>query len=143
LFSALYRAGYANQPTSTHQDDGLRLIGAHVTAAVHCAPPNNQPTIEERNDCSHFLKREIGLLKNARVILVLGGFACRAVASVLEMKPLPKFGHGVEVSLPNELKMLCSYHPSQRNTFTQRLTEQMFEDVFTRTREMTGKRLAE
>ena len=140
LFRALHRAGYANQPTSAHRGDDLRLIGAYVTAAVHCAPPANRPSTEERDNCSPFLERELRLLRSARVVVVLGGFACGVVASVVGLRPRPRFGHGVEVELPRGRTLLCSYHPSQRNTFTGRLTEGMFDAVFRRARELAGRR---
>ena len=137
LFRALHRAGYANQPTSAHRGDDLRLTGAYVTAAVHCAPPENRPSVEERDNCSRFLERELGLLHRARVVVVLGGFACGVITSVAELRPRPRFGHSVEADLPGGRTLLCSYHPSQQNTFTGRLTEEMFDAVFRRARELT------
>ena len=136
LYRALYRAGYANQPVSTHREDGLRLMGAYVTATVRCAPPANKPTPKERDTCLPYLKRELDLLTNARVIVALGGFAYEAVALVEGVKARPRFGHGVEVALPDGRTLLCSYHPSQQNTFTGRLTEEMFDAVFRRATEI-------
>jgi uracil-DNA glycosylase family 4 len=138
LYRALYRAGYANQPNSDHRDDGLRLTGAYVTAAVRCAPPGNKPTPGERDACLPYLEREMGLLENARVIVALGGFAYDAVLMVTGSQPGPRFGHGVEVSLPEGRTVLCSYHPSQQNTFTGRLTEGMFDAVFRRARQLAA-----
>jgi uracil-DNA glycosylase len=133
LFRALHKAGFANQATSSHRGDGLELQDCRVAAAVRCAPPGNAPTPEERDACSPFLERELQILTDLRVILVLGSFAYQAAAAHLGIRPRPKFGHGVEVSarLPNGTSgtVLCSYHPSQQNTFTGTLTEAMLDDV--------------
>ncbi len=136
LYRALYRAGYASQPNSDHRDDGLRLKRAYVTAAVRCAPPGNKPTTEERNACLPYLEREMALLENARVIVPLGGFAYQAVSHLTGLRPRPRFGHGVEARLPGGRIVLCSYHPSQQNTFTGRLTEAMLDAVFRRAQEL-------
>jgi uracil-DNA glycosylase family 4 len=141
LFGALYRAGFANQPTSSASDDGLELHDAYVLAAVRCAPPSNQPTPAERDRCLPFFQRELALLGGVRVIVVLGGFAYAAVARVLAAadsplpSPRPKFGHGVEVATARATVLGC-YHPSQQNTFTGRLTESMLDDVFDRARQL-------
>ena len=132
VFRALYRAGYANQPTSEHRGDGLRLRGAYVAAAVRCAPPANRPTPTERDNCVPFLVRELALLTDVRVVVVLGQFAYDVVARLLGVRPRPRFGHGVEVVLGESRTMICSYHPSQQNTFTGTLTEPMFDAVFAR-----------
>ena len=139
LYRALHRAGYANQPTSEHRDDGLRLSGAYVTAAVRCAPPGNRPTTLERDTCSPYLERELALLREARVVVALGGFACGVLSSLTGLRPRPRFGHGVEAALPGGRTLLCSYHPSQQNTFTGRLTEPMFDAIFDRARELAGR----
>lgn len=136
LFRALYRAGYGNQPSSIHRDDGLRLTGAYVAAAVRCAPPANRPTIRERDNCMPYLVRELKLLANLRVIVPLGGFAYNVVALSTGLRGRPPFGHGVEAALPDGRIVLCSYHPSQRNTFTGMLTEEMFDGIFRRAREL-------
>ncbi len=136
LYRALYRAGYANQPNSEHRDDGLRLTGAYVTATVRCAPPQNRPTPEERDNCLPYLQRELDLLRDARVIVVLGAFAYQAVARLLGLRRPPPFGHGVEVSSSGGRAILCSYHPSQQNTFTGKLTPGMFDAIFRRAREL-------
>jgi len=136
LYAALYRAGYANQPTSTHAGDGLAVTDTWISAAVRCAPPDNKPTITERNTCAAFLAREYALLENLRVIVALGSFAATAIARLLDIRPRPTFGHGHEVALPNGVTLLCSFHPSQRNTFTGKLTEPMFDAIFTRAREL-------
>ena len=138
LYRALHRAGYANQPHSERRDDGLRLVGAYVTAAVRCAPPGNKPTSEERDACLRYLEREMSLLKNVRVIAALGRFAYDAVLLVTGFEAHARFGHGVEASLPDGRTVLCSYHPSQQNTFTGRLTEEMFDAVFRRVRELAA-----
>jgi uracil-DNA glycosylase family 4 len=142
LFAALHRTGFANQPTSVAGDDGLRLDGAYVAAAVRCAPPANKPTTEERDRCLPYLARELSLLHQLRVIVVLGNFAYDAVwrtlglAGVALPAPRPRFGHGVEAETPRAT-VLCSYHPSQQNTFTGKLTAGMLDDVFTRARRLT------
>jgi len=139
LFGALYRAGYANQPNSDHRGDGLRLTGAYVTATVRCAPPGNRPTSEERDNCLPYLERELKLLGGARVIVPLGSFAYQAVARLTGLRPRPRFGHSVEARLPDGRLVLCSYHPSQQNTFTGKLTEEMFEAVFRRARQFARR----
>ena len=138
LYAALWRAGYANQPTSTAADDGLALQGAWVTAAVRCAPPQNAPTTAERDECLPYLRRELALLTGARVLVALGGFACGVLAAELGLRPRPRFGHLAEHPLPDGRTLLCSYHPSQQNTFTGTLTEPMFDAVFARARELGG-----
>ncbi len=138
VFAAMHRAGYANQPTSTSADDGLRLLGAYVAAAVRCAPPANKPTPAERDACLPYLAREMEVLDSVRVVVVLGRFAYDAVAGLLGVRPRPSFGHGVEVGLADGRTIICSYHPSQQNTFTRKLTEEMFDAVFTRARLLTG-----
>ena len=136
LFRALHRAGLANQPTSSYVDDGLRLHHCWVAAAVRCAPPANKPTPDERNRCLPFLRREMAALPQLRVILALGKFAYDVIAPELDIRPRPTFGHGVEAagSLPDGrvVSMVCSYHPSQQNTFTGKLTEAMLDAVVTR-----------
>jgi uracil-DNA glycosylase family 4 len=130
LYRALHRAGYANQPTSDRSDDGLRLTGAYVTAAVRCAPPANKPTPDERDTCEPYLRREIDLLNRVRVIVPLGAFAYAAVARLTGLRPRPKFHHGLTVPVAGGRTILCSYHSSQQNTFTGKLTEEMFDAVF-------------
>jgi uracil-DNA glycosylase family 4 len=139
LFAALHRAGYANQRTSVSADDGLALHDAYIAAAVRCAPPANRPTVDERDRCLPYLERELKLLRGLQVIVVLGGFAYDALARIVPLpRPRPKFGHGVEVRA-GDVVLLCCYHPSQQNTFTGRLTEPMFDAVFTRARELTTR----
>ena len=142
VFRAMWRAGFANQPTSVSADDGLRLAGAWVAAVVRCAPPANKPTPEERDRCVPYLAREMALLPNVRVIVVLGQFAYDAACRLLGVRPRPRFGHGVEVPLParspgeHGRTLLCSYHPSQQNTFTGTLTEPAFDAIFSRAAEL-------
>ncbi|MGA0366419.1 MAG: uracil-DNA glycosylase [Ilumatobacteraceae bacterium] len=138
LYRAMYRAGFANQPTSTHRGDGLRLVGAWVTSAVKCAPPDNKPSTDERDACVPFLRREIAALSRLRVVVCLGAFAYEAACREFSVKPRPKFGHGVETESPSGVSLVCSFHPSQQNTFTGRLTEPMFDAIFERVAELTS-----
>jgi uracil-DNA glycosylase len=161
LFAALWRAGYANQPTSVAADDGLALTDCYVSAAVRCAPPANKPTTDERDRCLPYLRREIELLGSLEVIVVLGQFAYDAVARMLGVRPRPRFGHLVEVAVPaaggasgasgasgfsgasgasGALTILCSFHPSQQNTFTGKLTEPMLDAVFSRCHALSDRR---
>lgn len=138
LFRAMHRAGLANQPSSTSIDDGLALTDAWVTAAVKCAPPANQPRPDERDACASFLRREVGLLDGVRVVVCLGGFGYDAACRHFGVRPRPKFGHGVEVPVEGGPTLVCSFHPSQQNTFTKRLTEEMLDAVFTRAVELAA-----
>ncbi|MEX2625324.1 MAG: uracil-DNA glycosylase, partial [Ilumatobacteraceae bacterium] len=132
LYRAMHRAGLANQATSVAADDGLALSGAWVTAAVKCAPPANRPTPAERDTCGPFLARELAALDPVRVVVCLGAFGYDAACRHYAVRPRPRFGHGVEVVLDDGPMLLCSYHPSQQNTFTGRLTEPMLDAVFER-----------
>jgi uracil-DNA glycosylase len=132
LYRALWRAGYADRPESVSAADGLHLQGAWVTAAVRCAPPGNKPAPAERDACRPYLARELALLDRAVVVVALGAFACDAVASVYGLSPRPHFGHLAQHALPDGRTLVCSYHPSQQNTFTGRLTEEMLDAVFRR-----------
>ena len=140
LFAALYRAGLAAKPTSVHADDGQRLFGVRMVAAVRCAPPANKPTTDERDTCRPWLVRELELLApTLKVFVVLGGFGWQALLPNLAAagyalpRPLPRFGHGVRVDLANpnghRISVVGCYHPSQQNTFTGKLTESMLDDV--------------
>jgi uracil-DNA glycosylase len=131
LFRAMHRAGLANRPTSLHAGDGLRLRGAWVTAAVKCAPPENAPTPAERDACAPFLHRELETLDPA-VVVCLGAFGFAAACRHYGLRPRPRFGHGVEARAGDGPLLLCSFHPSQQNTFTGRLTEAMLDAVFAR-----------
>lgn len=132
LFAALHRAGLANQPISVAPGDGLTLRDVWVTAAVKCAPPQNRPTPDERDACAPFLHDEFDALGDLRVVVCLGGFGYDAACRHLGIRPRPRFGHGVEVAVDGGPTLVCSYHPSQQNTFTKRLTEPMLDAVFTR-----------
>ena len=148
LFAALYRAGYANQPLSRSADDGLRLEGAYVTAAVRCAPPENKPTPLERETCAGYLSSELKVLSGTRVLLALGAFAYEALWRLPECTGAgrlkrPRFAHGLEVELPPSPQglprvLVCSYHPSQRNVFTGLLSAEMFDDLLARARELSA-----
>lgn len=144
LFGTLHKVGLANQPESVSRDDGLKLTRVYVGAAVRCAPPANKPSFDEFRNCRPYLIREFNLLKNARVIVVLGSIAYNSIKQVLKETMMLKafrfapFGHGVRVDLPDGRVVLCSYHPSQQNTFTRRLTQPMFTSIFEE-----AKRIAE
>jgi uracil-DNA glycosylase family 4 len=140
LYDALYRYGFANQALSTHQEDGLSLTDCYIGATVRCAPPENKPAPDEFQRCSRFLQDEVRLLKNYRVVITLGKIAfdhylktCRTQGHVMPA-PVHKFGHGVTYRLPWGVILLGSYHPSQQNTFTGKLTRSMFHSVFQRAR---------
>jgi uracil-DNA glycosylase family 4 len=139
LFAALWRAGFASQPESVSRDDGLTLSDCWVTAAVRCAPPANRPSVSERDNCLPWLVDELALLTRARVIVCLGGFAWDCALRVIgnTPRPRPKFAHGAELALGGVM-LLGSYHVSQQNTFTGRLTEPMLDEVFTRARALSG-----
>ena len=137
LFASMFRTGFANQPEATHLGDGLALTGAWVTAAVRCAPPANKPTTDERDMCRPFIERELALLTNVSVIVALGQFGYGVAASLVGLSPRPKFGHGVEVTLGGGRTIICSFHPSQQNTFTGRLTTDMLDAVFGRAAELS------
>jgi uracil-DNA glycosylase len=142
LYAALWRTGFANQPTSVGRDDGLALEGAWITAPVRCAPPANKPTPAERDRCRPFLERELALLGDLRVFVALGQFGYQAVCTLLGLAGRPPFAHGVEAVLPDGRTVLGSYHVSQQNTFTGRLTEPMLDAVLHRARALAGMRPA-
>ena len=141
LFRALWETGFANQPTSVSRSDGLALRGALVTAAVRCAPPDNRPTVGEFATCRPFLEAEIDRLKEVRVVVALGALAFGSVLAAMKSlgrgvpKPKPVFGHGIE-SAVGGITLIASYHPSQQNTFTGRLTAPMLRAVFARARKI-------
>jgi uracil-DNA glycosylase family 4 len=143
LYGALYQAGLSSGPESTHRDDGLTLHGAWITAVVRCPPPANKPTPAERDNCLPYLVRELALLKRARVLLALGSFAWDgALRALRELghatpRPKPRFGHAAEVEI-GPYAVLGSYHPSQQNTFTGKLTAEMFDSVFARAVKLGG-----
>jgi uracil-DNA glycosylase family 4 len=140
LYASLHRCGYANQPRSDANGDGLALRGAYVTAAVRCAPPANKPMPAERDRCLPYLVRELAILASVRVVVPLGNFGYEAFwrgwIATGRAVPVrrPRFGHGVEVVLPGGPTIVCSFHPSQQNTFTGRLTPEMLDAVFVRAR---------
>ncbi|BBL80748.1 hypothetical protein RxyAA322_26020 [Rubrobacter xylanophilus] len=138
LFAALHRTGFASSPVSRHRDDGLRLEGAWITAAVRCVPPQNRPTPQERDACLPYAARELELL-GARVVVCLGAFAWDAALRILGVRPKPRFGHGAEHRV-RETTLLGCYHPSQQNTFTGVLTPAMLEAVLLRARELAHGR---
>ncbi|MGI8709763.1 MAG: uracil-DNA glycosylase [Acidimicrobiales bacterium] len=138
LYAALHRAGYANQASSVSADDGLALSEAWITAPVRCAPPANKPTVDERDRCRPFLERELAMLPQASVLLCLGGFAYQGLTAHYGVRPRPAFRHGVEVALPDGLTLLASYHVSQQNTFTGKLTPAMLDAVLARARELAA-----
>lgn len=134
LYRAMHNVGLANQATSEHRDDGLALTNAAISAVVRCAPPANKPTPAERDACRPFLERELRLLGDVRVIVALGAFAWDGVVATLAglghgVRPKPAFGHLATVRL-GPYTLIGSYHPSQQNTFTGKLTEPMFDAVF-------------
>jgi len=138
LYRALHRAGFANQPWSRRRDDGLALYDCYITAAVRCAPPGNKPIPNELAACRPYLVEEIRLLRHVRVIVALGRIAfdafLKAWVDVGRPLPIPRpaFGHGAMVKLPEGVWLLASYHPSQQNTQTGRLTPAMFQRIFDR-----------
>jgi uracil-DNA glycosylase len=143
LYRALFKAGFANQPTSVSADDGLSLIDCAITAAAHCAPPDNKPTNRELANCSRWLDATVDLLK-PRVIIALGQIGFRAAVAQARRQnwlsgPAPKFGHAAIFKLHEDRLLIASYHPSQQNTFTGKLTEAMFDRVFAAARKHLNK----
>jgi uracil-DNA glycosylase len=140
LYRALYNFGFANQPTSTDRKDGLQLIDSYITAAIHCAPPDNKPLPSEYKNCRPYLLEELKQLKRVRAVVVLGFiafknyFSARKELGKVNPVPLPPFGHGSWAELPDGITLISSYHPSQQNTQTGKLTVEMFDDVFRRAR---------
>ncbi|MDO8485685.1 MAG: uracil-DNA glycosylase [Candidatus Limnocylindrales bacterium] len=143
LWAAMHQVGLADRPSSRRADDGLTLTEAYIAAAARCAPPANKPLPSERDNCAPYLARELGLLERVRVIVPLGAYgweaAFRAIASLTgdDPRPRPRFGHGAETSAGG-YKIVGSYHPSQRNTFTGRLTQAMLRAVLARARELAA-----
>lgn len=142
LYGALHAAGFANQPDSKHSDDGLKLNNCYITAAVHCAPPGNKPSLIEFKRCRPYLIQELILFRRLRVVIVLGKIAFDSFLAAyhanggLLPKPRPKFGHGISLDFPDGLRLICSYHPSQQNTFTGKLTKSMFQQIFNEARRL-------
>lgn len=140
LFDALYHHGFANQMDSTHRGDGLKLKDCTITAAVHCAPPDNKPLPQEFENCRPYLVEELKRLKNVRVVVALGQIAMKEFLKAWKEwgheipKPALKFSHGAQMLLNEKQILICSYHPSQQNTFTGKLTREMFHSIFRRAR---------
>jgi uracil-DNA glycosylase family 4 len=136
LYGALHAFGFANQPTSQHCGDGLELNNCYITAAVHCAPPLNKPTLIEFERCRPFLVHELKLMTQLRVVVVLGKIAFDSFLKAYKEagrtipNPRPKFGHEIVTILPDGVTLICSYHPSQQNTFTGKLSQPMFYQIF-------------
>ena len=149
LYAALYRVGLARQATSVSRDDGQQVTALRITAAVHCAPPANRPTREEFGQCAHWLQEELRIVTpSLRVIVALGGLAWGSALGVMRdagwtvPRPKPRFGHGSRVGLAGPsgaVTLLGSYHPSQQNTFTGRLTEPMLDAVLDEARQVAGE----
>jgi uracil-DNA glycosylase family 4 len=145
LYRALYRSGFASRPESTSLDDGLVLTGAYITNAVRCAPPDNKPNPTEKAACQTFLVKELELLNRVSVVVALGKFAFdaylqgRAASGAANPKPLPRFGHGAACELAGGITLIASYHPSQQNTHTGKLTVAMFDGIFRQAREILGE----
>ena len=138
LYRALWRAGFASQPETTSRDDDMVLSDVWITSPVHCAPPDNKPTIVERDTCVGFLSRELAALPRLSVVVALGGFGFSVLSRLYDLRPRPRFGHGVEVPIPGGPTLLGCYHVSQQNTFTGRLTEDMLDATFARARHLAG-----
>jgi uracil-DNA glycosylase family 4 len=142
LYRALHHCGFSNQPTSVSRNDGLRLIDCYITAAIHCAPPDNKPLPSEFVNCRPYLLDELQRLKQVRVVVPLGliafktYFGARKQAGWQNPVPLPPFGHGLSVKLSDGVTVISSYHPSQQNTQTGKLTEKMLDDVFRQARDV-------
>ena len=136
LYRAMYEAGFANQPTSTHRDDGLRLIDAAITGVGHCAPPANKPTSQEIDNCASFLRETFELMTNLRVVVALGRIAFDACVREYRRRGWivdgrrPQFGHGAVHECDGAPFLVASFHPSQQNTFTGRLTPRMMREIF-------------
>jgi uracil-DNA glycosylase family 4 len=145
MYPVLYKAGFASQPTATHRGDGLRLKDAYITAAVRCAPPQNKPTPDEIANCALFLDREMAMLKKVKIVVALGRIGFDAYLNHLKRRGLAVsktsilFGHSAHYEMPDGRILLCSYHPSQQNTQTGKLTEKMFLEVFVRARKLLEK----
>lgn len=145
LYRALHKAGFANQPESEFRGDGLQLVDCYITAACRCAPPQNRPLPQEFANCRPFLKEEFNLLKNIRVIVGLGkiGFdsSLQALQSLglFEFRKRPQFSHGSILQIHDDLHLIGSFHPSQQNTFTGRLTEEMFDSIFEMANALLGR----
>lgn len=144
LFRALHKAGFANQPHSVNLSDGLHLIDAYITAAVHCAPPDNKPLPSEFANCRPYLTNELAIMTNIRVVIALGKIGWDTILREERFKlpkgvSKPKFGHGAMAELPGDVTLIATYHPSQQNTFTGKLTEPMFDAIFEKARKLLSE----
>ncbi len=138
LYDALYRAGLSSQSEAVSVDDGLKLKEVFITAPVKCAPPANKPIPSEKENCKPFIETELACLKSVKVFFVLGSYGYASVAELVGLKPKPKFAHGLEVKLETGQTIVCSYHCSQQNTFTKKLTRPMFDKVIKRAKRLSG-----
>jgi uracil-DNA glycosylase len=143
LYRSMHKAGFASQPTASHMEDGLTLIDCAITATAHCAPPDNKPETQEVTNCQPFLERTFQVLP-IKVVVALGGIAWKATIEELKSLgwyegKLPKFSHGAKVPLKDGRILIGSYHPSQQNTFTGRLTEPMLDSIFFEAKKLIAK----
>ena len=138
LYAALYRSGLANQPDSVGLEDGLELEDVFITSPVKCVPPANKPNQKERSKCRPFFEREVSALASIKVVVALGQIGYTSAAVEFGLNPKPKFSNVLEVAIDSNRKLLCSYHVSQQNTFTGRLTESMFDKVIKRAKIIAG-----
>jgi uracil-DNA glycosylase len=144
MYPILHKVGFASQPSAERRGDGLELIECYITAAVRCAPPGNKPSLSELANCAPFLDRELAILKRVRVVVALGKIAFDAYLNYLKRKGVIRskaeylFGHGKHYKMPNDVLLLASYHPSNQNTATGKLTAPMFESIFRRAKQLSN-----
>lgn len=138
LYSALCRAGFANQPESISRNDGMELTNVYITLPVKCVPPANKPTSQEASSCQHFFESELRSLTKIKVVIALGRIGYVSIAKEFKLKPIPKFQHGLEIPIEGNKTIICSYHVSQQNTFTGRLTDGMFDTILKRAQSLVG-----
>ena len=149
MYPILYKVGFASQPTAEHRDDGLKLLDCYITAAVRCAPPDNKPMLSELANCAEYLDRELTILKQVSVVVALGKIGFDAYLAhlkrmgVLQRSTGYKFGHAAAYEMPNGVTLLASYHPSNQNTATGKLTAKMFEDVFQQAKRIASRRFSD
>ena len=144
MYPILFGTGFASQPNAERLDDGMKLIDCYITAAVRCAPPDNKPTPEEISACAPYLDRELAALKNLKVVVALGKIGFEAYLNLVKRQGFGiakkdyVFGHAAEYKMPNGVTLLASYHPSNQNTATGKLTPKMFKDIFLRAKALLG-----